>query len=319
MWNINMNIIEARELRKYFKIKRGLIGVGGDKLIRAVDGINLTIKRGETLGLVGESGCGKTTTCKLLLRLLEPDNGSITFNGIEITKLAENELKQLRPQMQMIFQDVSTAFNPRMKIEDIICEPLEIYGFSEKDRKERLMEIMGDVKISPSFLDKYPHQLSTGQKQRVGIARALILKPKLLVADEPVSHLDAAIQMQILKLLKDLKEKQNLSYLFVAHDLKAVEYIADSIAVMYLGKILETASCKSLFTKPAHPYTIALLAASSANGEWILLEGEPPSAANPPAGCGFYTRCPVREKICLEEEPEMVKIGRDHYAACFFV
>lgn len=312
-----MNILEAKELRKYFKIKKGLIR--GGEVIRAVDGINLEIERGETLGLVGESGCGKTTTCKLLLRLLEPDSGSIVFNGIEITKLERAELQRLRPQMQMIFQDVSTAFDPRMKIEEIICEPLVICGLSEKEKRERLREIIIDAKISPSLLDKYPHQLSTGQKQRVGIARALILKPKLLIADEPISHLDVAIQMQILNLLKGLKEKHNLSYLFVAHDLKAVRYIADRVAVMYLGKILETASCESLFTKPVHPYTIALLASSSLQEEWLLLQGEPPSALNPPSGCRFHPRCPVREEICLREEPEMVKAGRGHFVACHFV
>lgn len=322
--NMN-NIVEANGLRKYFRIKEWAFG--REIAIRAVDGVDLSIKKGKTLGLVGESGCGKTTTCKLILRLIEPDEGKVRFDGIEIAKLGEAELRKLRPKMQMVLQDVSTAFNPRMRIRKIISEPLEICSVSKKEGEERLKEVAEDAGISPSLLDKYPHQLSAGQKQRAGLARALILKPKLLVADEPVSHLDISIQAQILNLLKTLKEKQGLSYLFVAHDLEAVRFIADRVAVMYLGKILESASCEAIFTKPMHPYTMALLAAKDmkARGkgeeekEKILLQGEPPSPVSPPSGCRFHTRCPVCEKICKEEEPEMKKAGKEHFVACHFV
>lgn len=312
-----MNLVEARELSKHFKIKAGIIGK--EIAVHAVDGIDLAIRKGETLGLVGESGCGKTTTCKLILRLIEPDNGKVCFDGIEITKLEEAELRKIRPSMQMIFQDISTAFNPRMQLSEIISEPLEIHGADRKEQKERLEEVISSTGISPGLLDKYPHQLSTGQKQRAGIARALMLKPRLIVADEPVSHLDISIQAQILNLLMEMKEQHGLSYLLVAHDLEVVKLIADRVAVMYLGKIVETASSKAIFTEPEHPYTRALLASRNKHGEKLYLRGEPPSPVNPPAGCRFHTRCPQCQKKCIDEEPETKKIGVERSAACHFV
>ncbi len=311
-----MNIVEARELKKHFKIKKGIFE--NEIAVHAVDGVDITIRKGETLGLVGESGCGKTTTCKLILRLIEPDSGRVCFDGTEITALEPALLRKLRPRMQMIFQDISTAFDPRMRISQIISEPLEIREVDEKEKKARIAEALRDTEISASLLDKYPHQLSTGQKQRVGIARALILKPELVVADEPVSHLDISIQAQILTLLKELKEKRGLSYLFVAHDLKVVRYIAERVAVMYLGKIVETASCEAIFTAPRHPYTKALLASGDRKREKLYLRGEPPRATNPPLGCRFHTRCSLCERICIEEEPETRDLGEEHSVACHF-
>ncbi len=326
-------LLEVKNLKKYFPVKRGILRrtVGW---VKAVDGVSFFIRRGETLGLVGESGCGKTTTGRAILRLIEPDPGSqVVFydNGraVHITRLRSRELKAMRRKMQIIFQDPYSSLNPRMTIGDIIGEPLIIHGVARgKEREARVRELLEAVGLNPAYMKRYPHEFSGGQRQRIGIARALALDPQLIVCDEPVSALDVSIQAQVINLLEDLQKEFELTYLFIAHDLSVVRHISDRVAVMYLGKIVEMAETEELFQNPKHPYTEALLSAvpvpdPDVKKERIILEGDVPSPVNPPSGCVFHPRCPYYNKngweVCRTEVPQLEDItGNEHFAACHF-
>ncbi|MEM2928900.1 MAG: ATP-binding cassette domain-containing protein [Nitrososphaerota archaeon] len=316
------NLIETIDLKKYFFIRRMFFGK--TITIKAVDGINLKIKEGETFGLVGESGCGKTTLGRTILRLIEPTSGKILFMNKDIVKMKEYELRKIRCYMQIVFQDPYSSLNPRFTIKDIIGEPLKIHEkLNNKELKERIANILNSVGLSSDIMNKYPHEFSGGQRQRIAIARALILKPKFLVLDEPSSSLDVSIQAQILNLLKKLQKEFKLTYLFISHDLSTVNFMSNRIAVMYLGKFVEYGLKNQVFNTPYHPYTKALLSAipipdlSFRNREKILLLGTPPSSAYPPIGCRFHTRCPEKiSKTCEIEEPELIEIGKYHFVSC---
>ena len=317
-------LLEVRNLVKHFRVAGGFFG-GRSGLIRAVDGVSFELRRGETLGLVGESGCGKTTTGRCILQLERPTSGEVIFEGRDLTKLGEDELRAVRRKVQVIFQDPYSSLNPRMTVGQIIAEPLAVHGIvtERKSRAQRVREILTHVGLLPQHAHRYPHQLSGGQRQRVGIARALAVEPALIICDEPVSALDVSIQAQIINLLEDLQAEFGLTYLFVAHDLSVVRHISDRVAVMYLGKIVEITDRKSLYDAPLHPYTKALLSAVpipdpvlEARRERVVLGGEVPSPLNPPPGCVFHPRCPIAIERCRQEVPELREIRAGHRAAC---
>ncbi len=318
-------LIRVENLKMYFPILRGLIIQRKIGDIKAVDGISFFIRRGETLGLVGESGCGKSTTGRAILQLYRPTGGHVYFDGVDLTQLKGSELRRMRRRMQMIFQDPYASLNPRMTVEAIVGEPLEVHGLARgKEKRERVQELLKQVGLNPYFINRYPHEFSGGQRQRIGIARALAVDPEFIVCDEPISALDVSIQAQIINLLEDLQEQRGLTYLFIAHDLSVVRHISDRVAVMYLGKIVELADRDELYNNPLHPYTQALLSAVpipdpdvEAKRERIILQGDVPSPANPPRGCNFHTRCPRVMDICREHEPAFVDVGGGHYVACF--
>ena len=316
-------LLEVTNLKKYFPIKGGVFSktIG---YVYAVDDVSFTVGKGETLGLVGESGCGKSTTGRSILRLIEPTDGKIHFEGQDVTALDKNAMRRLRREMQIIFQDPYASLNPRMTVGSIIGEPLEIHKIARGSEKtERVASLLQKVGLRAEDMRKYPHEFSGGQRQRIGIARAIALNPKLIVCDEPVSALDVSIQAQVINLLEDLQEEFGLSYLFIAHNLNVVEHISDRVAVMYLGQIVELASDVDLYNDPQHPYTEALLSAvpipdPTVKKKRIILEGDVPSPIDPPSGCHFHTRCMYKEKVCEEEAPEFKHIGGGHWVACHF-
>jgi oligopeptide transport system ATP-binding protein len=317
-------LLEVRNLVKHFPAGGGLFG-GTGGVVRAVDGVSFTIARGETLGLVGESGCGKTTTGRCILQLERPTSGQVLFEGRDLTTLDATELRTVRRRMQVIFQDPYSSLNPRMTVGQIIAEPLAVHGIvpDRARRADRVRELLRHVGLLPQHAHRYPHQLSGGQRQRVGIARALAVEPALIVCDEPVSALDVSIQAQIINLLEDLQSTFGLTYLFVAHDLSVVRHISDRVAVMYLGKIVEITDRKALYDDPRHPYTRALLSAVpipdpvlEARRERIVLGGEVPSPLNPPPGCVFHPRCPIAVDRCSQDIPDLREIRPGHWGAC---
>jgi len=315
-------LLEVNNLRKYYPVTKGFIFQHEVGAVKAVDDISFFIRRGETLGLVGESGCGKTTTGRVILRLQEPSAGEALFEGRDIFKLGKEELRRLRRDMQIIFQDPYSSLNPRMTVGDIIGEPLEIHNLARgKEKIRRVQELLEVVGLSPYHANRYPHEFSGGQRQRIGIARALAVNPKLIIADEPVSALDVSIQAQVLNLLEELQKEFGLTYLFIAHDLSVVKHISDRIAVMYLGRIVELANADELFSNPQHPYTEALLSAvpipnPDMRRERIILPGDVPSPINPPSGCRFHTRCLYVQPSCRTNDPQFVDVGGGHYVAC---
>lgn len=313
-------LLKVRNLKTHFPIKKGLLGKG-KAVVRAVDSVDLTIKRGETLGLVGESGCGKSTLGKTILRLIEPTEGEIEFKGEDLLALKGKALRAKRKEMQMVFQDPFSSLNPRMRVENIVGEPLDIHSLARGRRRDRVVELLESVGLGEDTLRRYPHEFSGGQRQRIGIARALAVEPDFIVADEPISALDVSIQAQIINLMKDLQESLDLTYLLIAHDLRVVEYISDRVAVMYLGKIVEIGEGGRIYAEPGHPYTKALLSAvpipdPRAKRERIVTKGDPPSPISPPPGCAFHTRCPIAVGRCRHEVPELREVARGQRAAC---
>jgi oligopeptide transport system ATP-binding protein len=319
-------LLKVENLYKHFPIKKGIIFSRQTGAVHAVDGISFNIYNGETLGLVGESGCGKSTTGRTILQLYRPTSGSVFFEGDDLAKLKGENLRRKRRDLQMIFQDPYASLNPRMTVGQIIGEPMEIHGtYKGAAQTKRVQDLLQLVGLNGAFANRYPHEFSGGQRQRVGIARALALEPKLIVCDEPISALDVSIQAQVVNLLEDLQSTLGLTYLFIAHDLSMVRHISDRIAVMYLGIIVELADRNELYANPRHPYTQALLSAVpypdpfvEEKRKRILLEGDVPSPVNPPSGCRFRTRCQYAKEICAEEKPAFREISKDHFVACHF-
>lgn len=323
----NTPLLKVEHLHKEFPTGSGFMGGKfSKKVVSAVNDLSFEIRAGETFGLVGESGCGKSTTGRAIMHLDPPTSGKVYFEGRDISKMNKKELKAMRREMQFIFQDPYASLNPRMTIGEIISEPMVIHGIgTPEERIERVRELLDVVGLNPEHINRYPHEFSGGQRQRVGIARSFILRPKLIICDEPVSALDVSIQAQVLNLLKDLQKQYGTAYLFIAHDLSVVQHISDRVAVMYLGKMVELSDWKSLYAEPNHPYTQALLSAVpipdpdvQQNRKRIILVGDPPSPIDPPSGCRFHTRCPIAQAKCSEEAPEFREIGEGHFCACHY-
>ena len=319
-------LVRVEGLKQYYPVNRGVLFRRQVGAVRAVDGISFLIRRGETLGLVGESGCGKSSTGRAILQLQRPTAGRVFLDGVELTELKGRALRRMRRRMQMIFQDPYASLNPRMTAGQILSEPLEIHQLARGRRKERVRELMELVGLNPGYADRYPHEFSGGQRQRIGIARALALQPDFIICDEPVSALDVSIQAQVINLLEDLQERFGLTYLFIAHDLSMVRHISNRVAVMYLGRIVESAGRDDLYESPLHPYTQALISAvplpapdREARRSRIVLQGDPPDPADPPAGCNFCTRCPVAVDRCHREDPPLQEVRPGHWAACHLV
>lgn len=314
-------LLKVENLKKYYPIKGGIFGKVSET-VRAVDGVSFTVNEGETLGIVGESGCGKSTTGRMIMRLIEPTEGSIQFEGKDILNISKSEMRKVRKDVQMIFQDPFASLNPRQTVGSIIEEPMIVHGLGDrKERRERVEELLELVGLSAYHAKRYPHQFSGGQRQRIGIARALAVRPKLIIADEPVSALDVSVQSQVLNLLQDLQKKFNLTYIFIAHDLSVVRHISNRVGVMYLGKIVEISDSESLYDTPKHPYTKALLSAvpipdPDKKADRIILSGDVPSPAHPPAGCAFHDRCPVAMDICFKEKPVMKEMEDGRLVSC---
>jgi oligopeptide transport system ATP-binding protein len=322
---LGTTLIDVKGLKVHFPIRGGIFGRTVAN-VKAVDGVDLFVRKGETLGLVGESGCGKSTTGRAILQLIRPTEGSVNFDGVELTKLPSEQVRKMRAEMQMVFQDPYGSLDPRYTVGQIISEPLENFKRGNKnevrDEVARLLEVVG---LNPYYVNRFPHEFSGGQRQRIGIARALALRPKLIVADEPVSALDVSIQAQVLNLLQDLQGEFGLTYLFVAHNLSVVKHISDRVAVMYLGRVVELAKSEDMYEMPLHPYTQALLSAIpvpdpdiEASRKRIILEGDVPSPVNPPSGCNFHPRCWKAQQICREVIPPLEEKQSNHYAACHF-
>jgi oligopeptide transport system ATP-binding protein len=324
MSDSTQTLVEVKDLKMYFPITRGIVFQRRVGDIKAVDGISFTVRRGETLGLVGESGCGKSTTGRALLQLYRPTAGEVYFEGNDLTRMKGEQLRRMRRRMQMIFQDPYASLNPRMTVGNIIGEPFEVHSLlNPKERRQRVQELLEIVGLNPYFVNRYPHEFSGGQRQRIGVARALAVQPEFIVCDEPISALDVSIQAQIINLLEELQEQFSLTYLFIAHDLSVVRHISDRIAVMYLGKIVELAGRATLYENPLHPYTQALLSAVPIpdpavedQRKRIILTGDVPSPAKPPEGCNFCTRCAVKLPMCDSVEPTWRNVGNDHWVAC---
>ncbi len=318
-------LVEVNGLKMYFPVTSGMLFQRTVAQIKAVDDVSFTVRRGETLGLVGESGCGKTTTGRCILQLYRPTDGQVTFDGQNLTELNTRQMRAMRREMQVIFQDPYSSLNPRMTAGNIIGEPLEVHGLvkGKAEKRERVADLLQNVGLNPYMADRFPHEFSGGQRQRIGVARALSVSPKFIVADEPVSALDVSIQAQIINLLEELQEQFNLTYLFIAHDLSVVRHISDRVGVMYLGHIVELAERNEIYRNPIHPYTKALLSAVpipdpilDAQRERVLLSGEVPSPLNPPTGCVFHPRCPIANDDCSGIIPELREVEPNHWSAC---